>query len=319
LRIFISHAITDEDLAIKLKKFLENSDQIEEAYIARRSPDFDIEIADKITREINNSDYLVAIITKTSMQRPSVHQELGFAQGVNVFKIPLIEKDAQKGVLLEGRDVFIFQKENFETICKDVLKYIAKKGPRPKFSKEEGIYAQKSSHFRYEIRNCFDDILDSIIYRLRFVPENNRDLLSSEKFENRMKVFEEIFRFVDQDITDLEKYFIKVPLDSFTRFSNEFINFQDDVKDAKEFPHDDLFPEESDAFQKFNKRISEIVEGSFDIQKDVRKYFEDEETFRYYDDFSEIMKEHPDMVPTPLRNYFRMKLTAFVYMTNLAN
>lgn len=319
MKIFISHSFDDENLALKLKKILEKDSSIEEAYMAQRSPDFDIEIADKITREIKNSDYLIALITTISKEKPSVHQELGYAQGVDTFKIPLIEKDVEKydekGVLLKGRDAFLFEKNTFENTCNDVLNYIVKKGPRPKFSKEDGIYIQKSAHFRYAIRVCLDDILDSMIYRLRFVSEDNRDLLQSEDYGQRMKVLEDIFEFVDKDLNEIEKFFINVPLDSLSRFSNEFFQFQDDVKEANESPHHDLFSDELDALQKFNKRMSDIEEGYFDIQKNVQVYFEDEKIFRHYDDFADIMEKHQDMVPTPLRNYFRMRLTSFVYLT----
>src|SRR6185437_12883234 len=110
MRIFISHAFDDEILATKMKSVLEKNAQIEVAYMAQKSPNFELEISDKITREIQDSDYLVAIITKTSKTKPSVHQELGFAQGVGIHKIPVVEKNAKKGVLLEGRDSIIFER-----------------------------------------------------------------------------------------------------------------------------------------------------------------------------------------------------------------
>ncbi len=54
---------------------------------------------------------------------------------------------------------------------------IIQKGSRPKFNDEEKNYVQKSAHFRYEIKNQLDEILDSVIYRLRLVSEESRDVL----------------------------------------------------------------------------------------------------------------------------------------------
>jgi len=319
MRIFISHAFEDENLALKLQEILEKDPSIEEAYMAQRSPDFDIEIADKITREIINSDYLVAIITTISKERPSVHQELGYAQGVKTFKIPLVEKDVErnneKGVLLEGKDVIPFEKNSFESACAKVLKYVLTKGPRPKYSKEDVEYVQKSAHFRHAIRNCLDEFLDSVIYHLRFVSQDNRDLLQSSDFDDRMKVFKNIFEFVDKETDQLLDIFIHIQLDWFRGINVDFNHLLIDTEEAKKYPYHDLFSQELDAFQKFNKKLSEFEKDDFDIQKDIRQYLEDDQTLRYYDDFAEILETHTDMDPTPLRNYFRMKLTSFVNLT----
>ena len=137
MRIFISHAFADEDLASKLQQILEKNEQITEAYMAQRKPDFEIEISDKITREIQNSDYLVAIITESAKQSPSVHQELGYAQGTKTMKIPMVEENATKGVLLEGKDTFDFERNNFHDACKKVLDHILKNGPRKPYTQEE--------------------------------------------------------------------------------------------------------------------------------------------------------------------------------------
>ena len=225
MRIFISRAFAEQELTTKLKEILEEHEQIEEAYMALTSPDFEMEISDKVTAEIMKSDYLVAIITKKSKASTSVHQEFGFAQGVKTLKIPLIEKNAAEGFLLEGKDKFPFDRNNFEESCKKVLAYIIKNGPRPKFSEDEKIFVQKSAHFRYDIRNQLDNVLDSIVYRLRFVAEDNRDLLYSDKHEEKRKLFDEIFQFVDQQVENMEKFFLTMHLDNWSRFSEEFSEF----------------------------------------------------------------------------------------------
>ena len=69
--------------------------------------------------------------------------------------------------------------------------------------------------------------------------------------------------------------------------------------------------DELDAYQKFNRVLSEINEEFFDIQREVQKYFEEEKILRNYDDFAQVMEKHPDMVPVPLRSYFRRVLIIF--------
>jgi len=63
LKIFISHPIKDEKLDIELKSVLEASNKIEESHIAQKEKDFEIEISQKIIKQIDESDYLVSIIT----------------------------------------------------------------------------------------------------------------------------------------------------------------------------------------------------------------------------------------------------------------
>lgn len=132
MKVFISHPIDDEDLAVRLKNILEESPEIEEAYIAQKIKKYEIEVSKKITEQINKSDYVVALITKKAKSSASVNQELGFAQGVNVLKIPMIEKKAKKGVLIYGKDSEEFDRENFDQVCKKVRDYILQHGPEQK-------------------------------------------------------------------------------------------------------------------------------------------------------------------------------------------
>lgn len=145
MRVFISHPIDDEDLAMRLKKILEESPEIEEAYIAQKIKEYEIEVSKKITKQINKSDYVVALITKKAKSSASVNQELGFAQGVDVLKIPMIEKKAKRGVLIYGKDSEEFTRDNFDEVCKTVREHIIQHGPRQKSTdlseeEKEGVF-----------------------------------------------------------------------------------------------------------------------------------------------------------------------------------
>jgi len=124
MKIFISHPIKDENLALRLKSVLEASDEIEIAHIAQKEKDFEIEVSQKIIKQINESDYLVAIITSNSKTSASVNQELGYSQGIKRPKIPLIEESAKKGCLIYGKDSVDFTRANFSEKCNEVLEHI---------------------------------------------------------------------------------------------------------------------------------------------------------------------------------------------------
>lgn len=263
MRIFISHAFKDENLASELKKFLEKNEQIEEAYMAIRSPDFELEISEKVTKEIKNSDYLVAIITKTSKSRPSVHQELGFAQGTSVHKIPLIEKNAKKGVLLEGREHILFEKEKFQESCKKVLDYIITHGPtRRKFTEEEKNLAQESAHFRLKIEEETLTFLHNLLYNLELTP-NAYDIIFSKG--GREKTYQLVENFVKEKESMYQKVG-KLPFRNLFSIYDDFKLLKNNVEEAKNLPRSKLFFDEQDAFLKLNDRILE-VNSSIDLHE----------------------------------------------------
>lgn len=146
MKIFISHPIKDEKLALELKSILESSNEIEEAFVAQRIKKYDIEISKKITEQIDSSDYVVGIITKNSINSASVNQELGYAQGTKKPKIPMIGKNAKKGVLIYGKDVEEFDSNNFVDVCKNVRDYIIEHGPT-KISRNTLSEDEKNSIF----------------------------------------------------------------------------------------------------------------------------------------------------------------------------
>ncbi|MCH7560217.1 MAG: toll/interleukin-1 receptor domain-containing protein, partial [Thaumarchaeota archaeon] len=167
MKIFISHSSKDYELAKALKNILEGSESIKEAFVYEDKQKLGKAIDKKITDEIVQSDYLIAIITDDSLSSASVNQELGYAQALGINKIPLIQKNSELGFLIYGDEKLFFTDDDFKEKCIEVRKYIITEGPKPKFSKEEAEYVQKSAHFRYEIKQQLDDILDSVIYRLQ--------------------------------------------------------------------------------------------------------------------------------------------------------
>lgn len=134
IKVFISHKFieSDQKLASNLQSSLREHDIY--GYLAERKKEYDLVFGEKIKNEIKSSDYLIAIITKNSRFAPSVHQEIGYALGVNVPVRIMAEEQEAKGVLVEGRDIEKFSRKNFEKPLDNIIKDIIKKGHKKKDS-----------------------------------------------------------------------------------------------------------------------------------------------------------------------------------------
>ena len=137
MKVFISHKFVKEDqkLALVLQKMLREKDI--NGYLAERIKEYDLLIRDKIRQEIENSDYVIGIITNESKSSASLNQELGYALAANIPVVLLVEKGVPYGVLTHGKETEEFTRENFTKNCNNVLDYILEKGPRKKITRED--------------------------------------------------------------------------------------------------------------------------------------------------------------------------------------
>lgn len=292
MRIFISHSLGDENLASKLKNILEEYHSISEAYIAIRTPNFELEISQKITNEIKRSDYLVAIITNSSLHSASVHQELGFAQGVETSKIPMVEESAKEGVLLEGIDKIYFTKNDFDKACKEVLDYIIKNGPKKPYSENEKNFVQKSAHFRHQVESGLIHFMSGLLVRL--------DLPSKHVFfsiDGREKAEKSISNFI-QDKQKMYEKVIQLPLRNLFSMYDDFKLLRRDMEDAKRFPNSEFFPTEQDVLLKLQDRILEVNSSGFDLRETLIKDL-GIRSLNYDDTFDEVIKQHKEFPALP--------------------
>lgn len=319
MNVFISYDSRDSQLAYQLKQFLKEKDI--EGYVFDTIPTYDKTLHTKITAAINNSVALIAIITNNN-KSTSVHEEIGYAIAKEKSVIIMTENDAVDGVLSHEREKEMFTRDDFESSCKRIHVYlttfvkdkIIQEGSKPKPSNEEVEYVQKSAHFRYEIKQCLDNVLDLVVYRLQIVPEK-RDWIHGN-IEKRKILFEEIFEIFNHNFSNglvkkmppIETKLLQFPLTAFHRFNNEFESFRMDVKRANELPHNDLLSNEQDAYQKFNQAMSNIDQNSFDIKNYAKQYYEDENALVNCDNFLQIMEAFPNDVPTPLTSIFKGKM-----------
>lgn len=132
IKVFISHKFVESDqkLADSLQKFLAEHDIY--GQMAERTREYDIGWDEKIKRSIDSSDYLIAILTKNSLNSPSVHQEIGCARGLDVPVRILVEEEEVRGVLVQGKDSEKFSRKSFEKPFDNIVKDIIKKGRRKK-------------------------------------------------------------------------------------------------------------------------------------------------------------------------------------------
>lgn len=131
MKVFISHAFggDDEELAGVLKDNLAAAGL--DGYMAERTPRYNLPISDKIRREIEDSEWLVAIITERSHASASVHEEIGYAFGKGVEVTLMVEEGVEAaGVFTYGREYKRFRSSEFGAASREMAEYI-RDAPRP--------------------------------------------------------------------------------------------------------------------------------------------------------------------------------------------
>lgn len=213
IKVFISHKFvkSDQKLASTLQKRLHDENIY--GYLAERKKDYDLVFGEKIKNEIKSADYLIAIITKNSQFAPSIHQEIGYAIGVNVPVRIMAEGQESKGVLAEGKDIEKFSRPTFEKFLDNVLNNIIKNGIRKKLTDTE-----KEELIKNVYRPCFNQMMNE--YKIRefivTIPSNKwKDL---EPFW-QLKTEPEMKNLFEEYSIELEKWH-----KTWIGFSNNFQN-----------------------------------------------------------------------------------------------
>ena len=198
MKVFISHPFADEDLAATLQKILKEKNI--DAYMAQRVKEYELKIDEKVTDEIINSDYVVAIITTNTRASASVNQELGFAQGKKVPRIALIEKDAKVGVLLHGVDSEDFTRDNFAERCERIRTYLLDKTPRVKIDEKDKTWLKD---------NVYRPLYNSMIKNLKDIDQFNK--VTENPWENlepyvQLKIEGDVKQLIQDYVEELRKY-----------------------------------------------------------------------------------------------------------------
>lgn len=289
MKVFISHSQVDDKLASILKTTLEEAKEINEAFMFEIKKKYGTQIDKKITDEIDQSDYLVAIITNDAKESVSVNQELGYAQGKKTEKIPMIEEGAKTGILTHGSENVEFNDSNFKSKCVEVRKYILENGPKKKFTKEEELLIQKSAYYRQALEYTIHDFFDAVYYRLNISGDNQLALLNSGDPTIITPYLEKMKSFFNGNDDEIVSYISKIDFIMYRKLDMEIMHFKREVKNAERFPDSELPLRESDAIVKLKESLLNMIENDLDMGKYCKDIFNPTETFNF-NNCSEVMK-----------------------------
>lgn len=133
-RVFISHSTKDQVLIFTLAQYLASKNI--EAFVAEWNPKLGTDLTQKIFPQIDQSDCVVAILTKDGNRSEWVNQEIGYAFKAQKLIISVIESGVKVSGALIGKEYVQFDKTNVNSIynaMQTVSEYIAKM----KLSKEQ--------------------------------------------------------------------------------------------------------------------------------------------------------------------------------------
>lgn len=261
VKVFISHSFDNENLAKTLQKILQENGI--DAYIAQQKPEYHLSVGVKIRNELHDSDYLVGIITNSGYGSHSVNQEIGYAQGIGLKNISMVDNRVfKRGALTSEYEIEEFDPSNFEYHCKRIVNYIqTHPASKPTRYDEDSLtpsqlLVTKSSHYRYHLEQILGGFIHN--YLIHFVKEyaDQRGMFSKEErinahqlFKNELKTQDKFFNKIhEQSIPEIETIY-----EECNRFKNR-------LELIEHFPHVDFLPDEQDAFIKLNERIKEITD-----------------------------------------------------------
>ena len=267
IKVFISYSQNDTGFATTLKSILEESSKID-AFVFEQNIRYGMQIDKKITNEIDQSDYLIAIITQNTQGSASVNQELGYAQGCGIDKITMVEEKAKKGVLTYGTECSEFSKINFENKCIDIKKHILNNGP--KFTRDKKLVAE-SAYYRHEIEQIVFFFLNSVYYRFNISGDNMPGLISncdeSKPYIRRIKEF-----FSKRD-AELINHMSKIGFEMYGKISSELMSCKEQITDAERFPHEKLTQMEKESITELKENIRLIDKNYLDIEQYCRNNY----------------------------------------------
>lgn len=218
MKVFISHHIgRDFRLASTLQKSLKERNI--EGIIAQRKKEYELLIIDKIKHQIDSSDYLVAIITKSGLASASVHEEIGFAIAKKVPVVLMVEKGAkERGVLIHGKDPEYFLRSDFGKRVEKIIDHIIKNGPRDKISaKDKELLKTQVYEPCY---NAMKNVYDTRKY-LVTVPTNPWSGITSAL---KLKTEPKIVTLFDKYSTEIDKW-----QKLYNDWSTDFGNHSDEI------------------------------------------------------------------------------------------
>jgi len=123
MKVFISHSTKDMHLVEEFKKLVEAKGI--EAYVAVKDVQPGGVLSDKLVKNIQTSNCLVAILTKDGVMSGTLQNELGVAKASKIRIVPLVEEGVDPKGVLEGIEQLRFDKDHPDQALKDAAIYLS--------------------------------------------------------------------------------------------------------------------------------------------------------------------------------------------------
>ncbi len=125
--VFLSHASKD----IKIAQWIVNCSRTigVSVYLFERDPQLGDFVSDKVKKEIQKSNSMLVLLTKDSQSSAYVHQEIGFAEGVEKLVIPFVFPgfEHKNLAMLQGREYVLFDPNNSHVAMENLLEFLNNK------------------------------------------------------------------------------------------------------------------------------------------------------------------------------------------------
>lgn len=120
--VFISYSFQDTEIKDKLKNILQSGGI--ECYDAVHDEDYGNSLPDKLSKAIDNSNFLVAILTQHGSSSTSVSGEIAYAKRAGKRIIPMVENGVTVPIFLQGTEQIKFTTDTIDATCKRISKFI---------------------------------------------------------------------------------------------------------------------------------------------------------------------------------------------------
>lgn len=124
--VFISHSTLDAKQVEYVRRLVEA--QGLEVYLAEHDPQPGSHLPDKIRRNIERSDAVIVLVTKSSIDSRYVNQEIGAAQIARKLIVPLVHPDlvGEDLAMLNGAEFLIFDPDELAQTTPDLVGHLKK-------------------------------------------------------------------------------------------------------------------------------------------------------------------------------------------------
>lgn len=204
VQAFISYSFQDKDIMGRLKKTLQN-DGIK-CYVAQHDEDYGSSLSEKLEKAIDDSDTVIAIVTKNSSSSSSVGSEIGYAKKAGTRIIPFVESGVSVPVMLQGIEYVSFTYSALDSACQRISRFLNKQSPKLDYeemiddSTEETVVIENggSQTYSYDL-----DVDDTLVGQIKSDKPINVFIVNNRN----LRLFEDEYEFSYEDgIERAKKY-----------------------------------------------------------------------------------------------------------------